>query len=116
MTDGLTVICLTLAVNYLTRKIPAFQAVILGTVITSVSWLILAFWPTISGAVLSLFVLALGEIISNHVTTNTFPGSRPRDSRARTWGFISAHRNWLADRRVVRRDVNPSFRRSLASA
>jgi POT family proton-dependent oligopeptide transporter len=63
VTDGLTVICLTLVVNYLTRKIPAFQAVILGTVITSVSWLILAFRPTIVGAVLSLFVLALGEII-----------------------------------------------------
>jgi len=63
VTDGLTVICLTLAMNYLTRKIPAFQAVILGTVITSASWLILAFWPTIWGAVLSLFVLALGEII-----------------------------------------------------
>jgi proton-dependent oligopeptide transporter, POT family len=63
VTDGLTVICLTLVVNYLTRKIPAFQAVILGTVITSVSWLILAFRPTIWGAVLSLFVLALGEII-----------------------------------------------------
>src|SRR5271154_2634994 len=63
VTDGLTVICLTLVVNYLTRKIPAFQAVILGTVITSVAWLILAFRPTIVGAVFSLFVLALGEII-----------------------------------------------------
>jgi POT family proton-dependent oligopeptide transporter len=63
VTDGLTVICLTLAVNYLTRRIPAFQAVILGTVITSVSWLILAFRPTIWAAVLALFVLALGEII-----------------------------------------------------
>src|SRR5271167_3550348 len=63
VTDGLTVICLTLVVNYLTRKIPAFQAVILGTVITSVAWLILAFRPTIWGAILSLFVLALGEII-----------------------------------------------------
>jgi len=63
VTDGLSVICLTLVVNYLTRKIPAFQAVILGTVITSVAWLILAFRPTIWGAVLSLFVLALGEII-----------------------------------------------------
>jgi len=37
--------------------------VILGTVITSVAWLILAFRPTIWGAVLSIFVLALGEII-----------------------------------------------------
>src|SRR5579872_7462752 len=63
VTDGLTVICLTLAVNFLTRKIPAFQAVILGTVITSLSWLILAFRPTVWAAVLSLFVLALGEII-----------------------------------------------------
>jgi proton-dependent oligopeptide transporter, POT family len=63
VTDGLTVICLTLAVNFLTRKIPAFQAVILGTLITSISWLILALHPTVWGAVLSLFVLALGEII-----------------------------------------------------
>jgi proton-dependent oligopeptide transporter, POT family len=62
VTDGLTVICLTLAVGFLTRKIPAFAAVILGTVITSVSWVILALRPTIWGAVLSLFVLALGEI------------------------------------------------------
>jgi proton-dependent oligopeptide transporter, POT family len=63
VTDGLTVICLTLAVNYLTRKIPAFPAVILGTVITSLSWVILALRPTVWGAVLALFVLALGEII-----------------------------------------------------
>ena len=65
VTDGLTVICLTLVVNFFTRKIPAFQAVILGTLITSVSWLILAFRPTVWGAVLSLFVLALGEIIQS---------------------------------------------------
>ncbi len=63
VTDGLTVICLTLAINFLTRKIPAFQAVILGTLITSVSWLILAFRPTLWGAIISIFVLALGEMI-----------------------------------------------------
>jgi len=63
VTDGLTVICLTVLLNALTRKIPAFHAVILGTVITSLSWLVLAFEPTVAGAVLSLFVLALGEII-----------------------------------------------------
>jgi POT family proton-dependent oligopeptide transporter len=62
VTDGLTVISLTLAVNFLTRKIPPFQAVILGTVITSISWLVLAWRPTIGGAIFSLFVLALGEI------------------------------------------------------
>jgi proton-dependent oligopeptide transporter, POT family len=60
--DGLTVITLTILVNALTRKIPALMAVIVGTVITSLSWLVLAFNPTIVGAVVSVFVLALGEI------------------------------------------------------
>jgi POT family proton-dependent oligopeptide transporter len=63
VTDGAVVIFLTLAVNFLTRRIPAFQAVILGTLITSVSWIILVLRPTIWGAILSIFVLALGEII-----------------------------------------------------
>lgn len=63
VTDGATVICLTLALNLLTKKIPAFQAVILGTLITSVSWLILAFHSSVWAAVASIFVLALGEII-----------------------------------------------------
>jgi proton-dependent oligopeptide transporter, POT family len=63
VTDGLTVICLTLAINFVTRRIPAFQAVILGTLITSVAWLILAFHPAVWAAIASIFVLALGEII-----------------------------------------------------
>jgi proton-dependent oligopeptide transporter, POT family len=62
ITDGLVVICLTLAVNYLIRKIPAFQAVILGTLVSSVAWLVVAFQPTVLGAIVSIFVLALGEI------------------------------------------------------
>jgi len=65
ITDGLAVICLTLLINYGIRKIPAFQAVILGTLITSLAWLIVAFQPTVVGAVLSIFVLALGEIIQS---------------------------------------------------
>jgi proton-dependent oligopeptide transporter, POT family len=63
VTDGLAVICLTLVVNHLIRKIRAFHAVILGTLVSSLSWLIVAFRPTVLGAVLSILVLALGEII-----------------------------------------------------
>src|SRR5713226_1196584 len=63
ITDGLAVICLTLFINYLIRKIPAFQAVILGTLVSSLAWLVVAFQPTVLGAVLSIFVLALGEMI-----------------------------------------------------
>jgi proton-dependent oligopeptide transporter, POT family len=62
ITDPLVVISLTLIVNYLIRKIPAFQAIILGTLVSSFAWLIVAFRPTVLGAVLSIFVLALGEI------------------------------------------------------
>jgi len=62
VTDGVTVILLTLAVNYLWRKLSSLQAVILGTVITSLAWAIIAIWPTIWAAYLSLFVLAIGEI------------------------------------------------------
>ncbi|HKT88080.1 MAG TPA: MFS transporter [Candidatus Sulfotelmatobacter sp.] len=62
VTDGLTVICLTVAINLLTRKIPPFAAVILGTLVTSLAWIILALQPTVWGAIFSLFVLALGEI------------------------------------------------------
>jgi POT family proton-dependent oligopeptide transporter len=63
ITAPLAVICLTLIINYLIRKIPAFQAVILGTLVTSLAWLVVAFQPTVLGAVLSIFVLALGEMI-----------------------------------------------------
>ena len=62
ITDPAVVITLTLLVNYLIRKIPAFQAVILGTLVSSLAWLIVAFRPTVTGAILSIFVLALGEI------------------------------------------------------
>jgi MFS family permease len=63
VTDPLVVIFLTIAVNHLIRKMAPLHAVILGTVITSLSWLILAFWPTVLGTVASLAVLGLGEII-----------------------------------------------------
>jgi POT family proton-dependent oligopeptide transporter len=62
-TDAAIVVCLTFVVNYIARKIPPFHAVILGTVISSMSWLVLSFWPTVTGAVVSLAVLAIGEII-----------------------------------------------------
>ncbi|HEX8838437.1 MAG TPA: MFS transporter [Candidatus Acidoferrum sp.] len=63
VTDPLVVIFLTIAVNHLIRKMAPLHAVILGTVITSVSWTILAVWPTVPGTVASLAVLGLGEII-----------------------------------------------------
>ena len=63
MTDSIIVIACTILVNHLTKKIPAFSAIILGTFITGISWLILAFHPSMWGAVLTIVVLAIGEIV-----------------------------------------------------
>jgi POT family proton-dependent oligopeptide transporter len=87
VTDGLTVISLTLVVNYLIRKIPAFQAVIVGTVITSLAWLILAFRPTVWGAVLSIFVLALGEITQSPRYYEYISRLAPPDQQGTYMGF-----------------------------
>jgi proton-dependent oligopeptide transporter, POT family len=60
--DALTVICFQILVAYLTRKIPAFSAMTLGLLISSLSWLILAIHPTTAGLIAALVVLALGEM------------------------------------------------------
>jgi POT family proton-dependent oligopeptide transporter len=62
-TDAVAVIALTLLVNYLTRRIPAFRAIILGTLITSLSWLVVAVHPTVTACYFAIFVLAIGEIV-----------------------------------------------------
>ena len=60
--DPLVVICFQILVSYLTRKIPAFSAMTLGLLISSLSWLILALHPSTVGFIGALVVLALGEI------------------------------------------------------
>ncbi|HTV93547.1 MAG TPA: MFS transporter [Verrucomicrobiae bacterium] len=60
--DPLIVITLTVAVSALTRRISAFQALTLGTLITSLGWLLLAARASVFMAVLSLVLVALGEI------------------------------------------------------
>ena len=62
VTGPLVVIALTVAINMLTQKVHAFTAIILGTLITSLAWVILILRPTVIGVVLTLIVVALGEI------------------------------------------------------
>ena len=62
VTGPLVVIALTLVVNLLTQKIPAFTAIMLGTLLTGLGWVILIVMPTVTGAILTLVVVALGEI------------------------------------------------------
>ena len=60
--DALTVICFQILVAYLTRALPAFSAMTLGLLISSLAWLILALHPSTLGLVASLIVLAIGEM------------------------------------------------------
>ena len=62
MTDGLSVILLQLVISHLTRKIPSFRAITIGTVISALAWIVIAVHPTIFGAVAAVFVVALGEM------------------------------------------------------
>ena len=63
ITDAATVICLQFLVTYITQKIPAFRAITIGTLISALGWLIVASHPAVWAVVLSIFVVALGEIM-----------------------------------------------------
>jgi POT family proton-dependent oligopeptide transporter len=63
VTGPVTVICLQFLVTYLTQKIRAFQAITLGILISALGWLIVASHPTVRAVVLSIFIIALGEVV-----------------------------------------------------
>ena len=62
ITGPITVIALQLLVSFLTKKIPAFRAVTLGTLISGLAWLLLIIHPSFKMAIVTLFVISLGEI------------------------------------------------------
>jgi len=65
MTDPIIVILFTVVINALTRKIPSFRAITLGTLVTALAWLIIGVWPTVWAAVATLAAVAIGEIIQS---------------------------------------------------
>src|SRR5207237_2870016 len=62
ITGPLIVITFTVAINILMQKMPAFRAIVLGTLITALAWIVLIIYPSVPGAYLPLVVVALGEI------------------------------------------------------
>jgi POT family proton-dependent oligopeptide transporter len=62
VTGPLLVIALTVAVSVLTQKIPAFRAVVLGTLISMVAFAIVALHSSVIAAYATLVVVALGEL------------------------------------------------------
>jgi MFS family permease len=62
-TGPILVISLTVAISVMMRKVAAFRAITVGTLISALAWLFLIFHPSVLSAYLTLAVVALGEII-----------------------------------------------------
>jgi len=65
VTGPLTVIALQLLMSFLMKKVAAFRAITLGTLVSAMAWLILIVHPTPAMAVATLFAVSLGEIIQS---------------------------------------------------
>jgi proton-dependent oligopeptide transporter, POT family len=65
MTGPITVIGLQLVMSALTRTIPAFRAITLGTLISALAWIILIIRPSAPMVIVTLFAVSIGEIIQS---------------------------------------------------
>jgi proton-dependent oligopeptide transporter, POT family len=63
VTDATCVIFLQMIISYITERIPPFRAIILGTLVSGMAWLILEFHASVVAAVVSIVVVAIGEMI-----------------------------------------------------
>lgn len=61
-TDPIVVICFTMVIGFLTKRMQAFHAIVLGTLISSLAWILLIVHPSVWMAVATLVVVAIGEI------------------------------------------------------
>ena len=65
VTGPLTVIALQLLMSFLMKNVAAFKAITLGTLVSALAWIILIVHPTPAMAIVTLFVVSLGEIIQS---------------------------------------------------
>jgi predicted MFS family arabinose efflux permease len=85
--DPLVVITCTVLVNAITKRIPSFRAIALGTLLTALAWLILAVKPSVVTAVLALMGVALGEIIQSPRYYEYISRLAPADKQGSYLGF-----------------------------
>jgi POT family proton-dependent oligopeptide transporter len=62
-TDPIVVIAFTMVIGFLTKRMHAFHAIVLGTLVSSLAWILLIIHPSVWMAVATLVVVAIGEII-----------------------------------------------------
>jgi proton-dependent oligopeptide transporter, POT family len=86
-TDPIVVICFTMLIGFLTKRVPAFHAIVLGTLISSLAWILLIVHPSVWMAVLTLVGVALGEIVQQPRYYDYISRLAPADQQGTYMGF-----------------------------
>jgi len=87
MTDPLIVICFTVLVGLATKKLHAFHAIVLGTLISSLAWILLIVHPSVWMAVATLVGVAVGEIVQQPRYYDYISRLAPPDQQGTYMGF-----------------------------
>ena len=86
-TDPIVVILFTMAIGFLTKRMHAFHAIVLGTLISSVAWVLLIIHPSVWMAVATLVVVAIGEITQQPRYYDYISRLAPPDQQGTYMGF-----------------------------
>ncbi|HEV2401961.1 MAG TPA: MFS transporter [Candidatus Sulfotelmatobacter sp.] len=86
-TDPIVVICFTMLIGLLTKRMHAFHAIVLGTLVSSVAWILLIVHPSVWMAVATLVVVAIGEIIQQPRYYDYISRLAPADQQGTYMGF-----------------------------
>ena len=87
VTDPLVVILFTMVIGFLTKRMHAFHAIVLGTLISSVAWILLIVHPSVWMAVATLVVVAIGEIVQAPRYYDYISRLAPADQQGTYMGF-----------------------------
>jgi len=85
--DPIVVICFTMLIGFLTKRMHAFHAIVLGTLVSSVAWILLIVHPSVWMAVATLVVVAIGEIIQQPRYYDYISRLAPPDQQGTYMGF-----------------------------
>ncbi len=86
-TDPIVVILFTMVIGFLTKKMHAFHAIVLGTLISSLAWILLIVHPSVWMAVATLVVVAIGEITQQPRYYDYISRLAPADQQGTYMGF-----------------------------
>jgi MFS family permease len=86
-TDPVVVILFTMLIGFLTKRMHAFHAIVLGTLVSSLAWILLIVHPSVWMAVATLAVVAIGEIIQQPRYYDYISRLAPPDQQGTYMGF-----------------------------